>query len=133
MKGQIGKVVFIKTVRQPLPKATQVWIDNNCSTYLLDIYGCCGMEAEDLLPEVVQQHVKQNGGLFSSASEFHLETILPYAFEVNSNEVFDANVCIYTSSELHIKKVHCQGIGKVNIEKAGQMAKFKAKRLREEQ
>ncbi|KAK4287379.1 hypothetical protein Pmani_039548 [Petrolisthes manimaculis] len=91
------------------------------------------MKAEDLLPKVVQEHVKQTGGHFSSAPELHLESILPYAFEVNSNEVFDARVCIYTSSELHIKKVHCRGIGKVKIEKAGQMAKFRAKRLREEQ
>lgn len=100
MEEQIGKIVFIKTQALPLDKTAQMWIDDNCTEHLLDIYGCCDMKAEDLLPNEIQKKIEQNGGGFKCATELHLEKIIPDAFGVSSKEIFRVKVQLFTSPEL---------------------------------
>lgn len=127
MEEQIGKIVFIKTQSLPLDKITQKWIDDNCSEHLIDIYGCCDMKADDLLPNEIQKKIEQNGGCFSCATELHLEKILPDAFGVSSKEIFRVKVQLFTSPELKIKNGDQTGA------REGHEITYKAKRLREGQ
>lgn len=54
MQGHAGKIVLIKTVNEALPKDALSWIKENRYNHVIDVYGCCNLSGNDLLPYDLQ-------------------------------------------------------------------------------
>ncbi|KAK4293557.1 hypothetical protein Pmani_033756 [Petrolisthes manimaculis] len=132
MEEHTGKIVLIKTMNEAIPNDALYWIKENCSRFVLDVYGCCNLSGNDLLPEEMQERLICTGGNFLPTTPLSIGYILSHALFVKNKELFDVSVHFTCSSKFVITGVYGYGVRDI-ISNNGYLMTFKMGRIHQGQ
>lgn len=127
LRGHTGKLLFIKTSNEKLPKPTQRWIAKYCFKRTMDVYGCFD------LPYKLRRTITMSGGRVNSYSTLQMNAVLYTAFQNCFKDVFNVTVNLITSNDIKMRRVYERGMHKVKIKDSGHKVSYRSVRLREGQ